>query len=336
MKHSATYIREGDQFLAFHGNVLIAHGSKLADVEKTAVEYLDNMVAKDKREADEKQYKGARFVETPNGLKGEILGNVSGVWGEDEITVRWENGRISRYETRGAGYKYTSDAPAEPESALEYLTKTLEADYAHDKQSLSARIKDLDGVVAKVAAILSANDAAIPAADQRALDQAALLAKHEQAEIREALAHLEQADYEAFAPPAPFRTTAVEQADLGGHTGSWLDETVNDMIREANDQDFDRLLEEGPQRFVADVDTAALADQGVTAQLAQTFIESKTAGLVGDELENYRKAFIAKVESARREELKDRLGDAKKQAKKAEKVKKKAKKDKTPDESLFL
>jgi len=330
MRVSATYIREGDKVFAFHGNTLIAAETTYAAAEKTAVEYLDNLVAKDKAEQEHTAFKQARFVETPNGLKGEILGNVKGMWDENEITVRWENGRISRYETKGKGFKYHSDAPAEPESALDYLTKTLDADYAHDKASLTARIKELDGVVAKVAAVVQTG---IPAAEERQLDSLALQAKLEQNEIHEALTHLEQADYEAYQPPAPFRTSAVEQASLGGGSGSWLEETVQDMIREASDQDFDKLLLEGPVQFVADVDTPALADQGVTASLARTFIEGKTAGLVGDEAEEYRKQFVAKAELARRDELKSRLKKAKKQE---EKKAKKAKKDKTPDESLFL
>jgi hypothetical protein len=329
MRLSATYVYEGDQIFAFHGNTLIDHGTNHLAVEQTAVQYLDNLVKKDKTDAAESDVRNARFIETPNGLKGEILGNVKGLW-DDEITVRWENGRIAKYDTRPDG-KYTKTAAAEPESALDYLTKTLDASYSHDKTSLSSRLRDLDGVVAKVAAIVATND--IPAADARKLDGIALSAEHEQNEIREALAHLEQVDYEAFAPPASPTYAAVEQASLGGGTGSWLDETIDDMIKEADSTDFDRLLLEGPGQFVVDVDTAALADQGVTAQLATTHIESKTAGLVGDEVEDYRKQFLAKVEVARRQELQERQRTTRVAA---EQQAEQEKSDNLPDESLFM
>ncbi len=320
MRLSATYIREGDKILAFHGNTLIAHGTKFSEVEQTAVDYLDNLVKKDKADQDEAAFKRSRFVETPNGLKGEILGNVKGVW---------ENGRIAKYDTRGEGYKYTAGTE-EPESALDYLTKTLDTTYPHDKESLSKRIRDLDGVVAKVAAVISTG---VPAAEERQLDGIALAAEFEQNEVREALAHLEQVDYESFTPPAPPKFAAVEQASLGGGTGSWLEETVNEMFREAADQDFDRLLLEGPGQFVVDVDTAALADQGVTSQLATTYIESKTAGFVGEEVEDYRKQFLAKVEIARRQELKERERVARTAAEKQAAVEEN---DDLTDEGLFL
>src|ERR1017187_1490667 len=178
MRLSATYVYEGDQIFAFHGNTLITHGTEHTAVEQTAVDYLNNLVKKDKQDGENTDFKSARFVETPNGLKGEILGNVKGVWDENEITVRWENGRIAKYDTRIEG-KYTKTAAAEPESALDYLTKTLDASYSHDKASLSSRLRDLDGVVAKVAAIVATE---IPAADVRQLDGIALAAEHEQNE----------------------------------------------------------------------------------------------------------------------------------------------------------
>jgi hypothetical protein len=338
MRLSATYVYEGDTIFAFHGNTLITHGTEHSAVEQTAVDYLNNLVKKDKEDDNATEVKSARFIETLNGLKGEILGNVKGLW-DDEITVRWENGRIAKYDTRLEG-KYTKTAgTGEPESALDYLTKTLDADYGRDKTSLSARLHDLDGVVAKVAAIVGTDE--LPAADARRLDGIALAAEHEQNEIREALAHLEQADYESFIPVEPFKASAVEQASLGqgaynervGRGGSWLDETIDDMIREADSTDFDRLLLEGPGQFVVDVDTAALADQGVTAQLAQTFIESKTAGLVGEAVEDYRKQFLAKAEIARRQELLERQRTARVAA---EKQVEQEKSDNLPDESLFM
>lgn len=332
MKLSATYVREGDQIFAFHKDLLIAHGTRFAEVEKTAVEYLDGLSAQEDADIEAKKVSAAKYVETPNGLKGEILGNVKGQWGDREITVRWENGRIAKYETHGEGFQYIATEPEKPQSALEYLEGTLNASYDHDKESLSSRVKDLDGIVAKVAQVVGTG---VSAADARKLDKIALEAEHEKHEVREALDHLENSDQEAFAPPAPFDYGVAEQADLGPSTqNNWLDETVEDMIAEAEGQDFDKLLDEGPGQFVTDLDTGALADQGVTQEMALSHITSKTAGLVGADVENFRKAFCAKIEQARRAELADRSKKSAEQAQKTASQEENA--EEASDESLFL
>src|SRR5208282_708852 len=110
MKLSVSYVRQGDQVLAFHEDKMIAHGTRFAEVEKTAVEYLDNLRSKEDADIAASQRKAATHVETPSGLKGEVLGQVKGPWGSEEVTVRWENGRIAKYETDGHphdGYKYS-------------------------------------------------------------------------------------------------------------------------------------------------------------------------------------------------------------------------------------
>jgi hypothetical protein len=226
-------------------------------------------------EKEESVRQAATHVEGPNGLKGEILGNVDGQWGR-ELTVRWENGRITRLASHsGDGLTYkTSESERQP-SALEYLQDTLNVVPEGTKESLYDRISVLDGLVSKAQAALRTASYE----DSKALDNIALQAQHEKREVQEALAHLEAVDAEAFAPPAPFHAGAVDQASLGGGNGSWLDEVSNDMAREAAGRDYDELLLVGPVEFVAELPTAVLAEAGTTQGLAREFIQSKTAGL---------------------------------------------------------
>jgi hypothetical protein len=328
-----TFVREGNTILAFYEDQLIAQGTVFAKVEESALQYLENL-SLDRNTKDVEQKKSrATHIVTPNGLKGEILGNHSGQWGERLITVRLENGRIARFEAHAGNDKeieYQTVEAAAPASALEYLESTLNETPEGTKESLASRIAALDQLV--VAATEFQRHASYE--DQRKGGDIVIAAEHEKREVREALAHLQLADAEAFAPPAPFKTGAVEQASLGRGDGTWLDETVNEMVAESASQDFDRLLSEGPGQFVIDLDVGALSDQGITREMALSHIVSKTAGYQGDAIDSYREQFLAKVEQARREELKDRNKTAKKKAEKTAKKEKKAKK--LPDDALFL
>lgn len=330
---SPTFVREGNQVLAFFEDNLIAQGTVFAKVEQSALQYLEGLsLDKNTKDAERKKARATHIV-TPNGLKGEILGNHTGTWGEKLVTVRLENGRIARFEAHAGNDKdiqYKTVEAAAPESALEYLEGTLNETPEGTKESLTARIESLDGLV--IAATEFQRHASY--SDQRKASEIVIAAEHEKREVRDALAHLELADAEAFAPPAPFKTTAVEQASLGRDSGSWLDETVSDMIAKSANQDYDKLLVEGPGQFVIDLETAALADQGVTREMALSHIVSKTAGYQGEVIEEYREQFLAKVEQARRDELKDRTKKSKKKAEKTAKKEKKAKK--LPDDALFL
>ena len=122
------FVREGNKVLAFYKDQLIAQGTVFAKVEQSALEYLDNLTAKKHMQKEEARKASATHIETPSGLKGEILGRHDGPWGEKLVTVRWENGRISRYQAHGGNddkltYKIAEHEKAE--SALEYLEGTL-------------------------------------------------------------------------------------------------------------------------------------------------------------------------------------------------------------------
>jgi len=327
-----TFVREGNQVLAFYEDQLIAQGTIFAKVEQSALEYLDGLTSKKHMQKEEARKQAATHIETPSGMKGEILGRHDGTWGEKLVTVRWENGRISRYQAHGGNddkITYKTAEQAEPESALEYLQGTLDETPEGTRESLASRIASLDDLVVRATAF----QRTASYEEQRSASEIVIAAEHEKREVREALAHLELADAEAFAPPAPFRTGAVEQASIGGGSGSWLDATVDDMIAEASAQDFDKILAEEPGQFVAGLETAVIADTGATREAAEDLISAKLAGTQPESQESFRQAFLAKVEQARRDELKDRTKQAKKLAKTAAKE---ASADDTPDEALFF
>jgi len=326
-------VREGNQVLAFFEDRLIAQGPVFAKVEESALEYLEGLSSdRNAKEAEHKKASATHIV-TPGGLKGEILGRQDGVWGEKQITVRLQNGRIARFEAHGnndQAIEYKTVEAAAPESALEYLESTLDEVPEGTKASLASRIETLDNLVIKATAFQ--HHASYE--EQRKASDIVIAADHEKQEVRDALAHLELSDAEAMVAPAPFKMGAVEQATLGGGDGTWLDETVSEMIAESANIDFDKLLSEGPGQFVIDLDIGALADQGITREMAHSHIVSKTAGFEGDGVEKYQEQFLAKVEQARRDELKDRTKDAKVKAEKT--AKKEEKVSNSPDDALFL
>lgn len=328
-----TFVHEGNEVLAFLDGRLIARGSDFGKVEESAVDYLKGLNAEHEKKARDESRNSATHVVTPNGLKGEILSRVEGIWGEKQLTVRFDNGRIAKFDAHGgndAEYKYIHERTASTaETPIDALKQRLETDYDHDKRSLANRIKDLDSII---------NDASTHIAkgssysDEHTLSRIVTLAESEKLEVKEALDHLESADAEAFAPPAPFDYGVTEQADLGrASSDNWLDHTVQSMIEDVEAQDFDKLLSEGPALFATELETGALADAGVTRDLALAHINSKTAGLVGEEVEKYRDQFIAAVEMARRSELADRKSMAQKEAatKQEEEVS-------VPDDALFM
>src|SRR5271169_1633153 len=206
-----TFVRKGNQVLAFYEDRLIASGTNFAKVEQSALEYLDGLTSKKHRQKEEARKQAATHIETPSGMKGEILGRHDGQWGEKLVTVRWENGRISRYQAHGGNDEKLTYKVAEqeqPESALEYLQNTLDEVPEGTRESLAARIADLDELVIKATSFQHTASYE----EQRKASEIVITAEHEKRQVRDALAHLELVDAEAFAPPAPFRTGAVEQA----------------------------------------------------------------------------------------------------------------------------
>jgi hypothetical protein len=264
----------------------------------------------------------ATHVETPNGLKGQLLGKVKGLWG-DQVTIRLENGRIAKFDVTEET-KFTHEKTASAPSPLAALEARLEEVPDGTKKSLIARVEELKKIKDEVSALIRSRVVTATTAHQLVV-----LADHELHEVNDALEAL--VDTDAYEPPAPFDPQVAEQESLGGNDSGWLEDTFGDMVAEAEATDFDQMMEESPEVLVAELDTPALEDAEGVAEQASQFVSSKTAGIQRDAVEEFRKAFLERVESARQTELENREEKAVQQQREA------ATEDYDgPDEGLFL
>src|ERR1700747_509562 len=246
--------------------------------------------------------KVATHIVTPSGLKGKIMGKVvPGLWG-NEVTVRFENGHIAKLQV--ADVELTSDGSTKTAKTIEasgdkvaWLRERLTEVPEGDIPSLKSRLADLREI--REIATELASHPRIASTVREDLDSVRVEAIHEAAEVSDALEYL--ADAEPYAPPEHFASHVAEQATIGGFgDGQWLSSVYDDMVREADATDFDQLLNEGPEVFLADLDPNLLADQGTTAQLATSFIESKVAAARPEVREKYTELWLERVEQARR------------------------------------
>lgn len=317
--------RDGNVYAVFEGRV-IASGTEFARVAETATEYLDSLTKQRKEKADKEARSSATHIETPNGMKGQIISRTASVWG-DEITVRFENNQIRRFETT-AGLKFSKEEAAVPSNYREALQTILDRTPEPTREGLTARLKDL-GEIRTDAAQHVAHERSL--SEQKALHRMILAAEAETQEIQEALAHLDAIDAENAAPAAP-TYAAVEQVSLGhGANDNWLDVVSHEMIAESEAEDLNALLEEGPTKLVSSLDDASVHNAGTVRDIAASHVISKTAGFTGDEVESYREAFVAKAETARRRELTYRQENQKKET-----AVKEASIEGVPDEAMFL
>jgi hypothetical protein len=276
------------------------------------------------KSCSEKTANAATHIVTPNGLRGKIMGKVvPGLWG-NEVTVRFENGHIARLQV--ADVELSSDAPVRQTLAsakaatgtpdthgtrLAFLREKLAEAPEGDAASLRSRLVDLRDIQ-EIATEL-ASKPRIASVVREELDSIRAEAAYESSEVKDALEYLQ--DAEAYAPPQHFATHVAEQATIGGFGGGqWLDQTYEAMVREADETDFDQLLNEGPEVFIADLDPNLLADQGTTAQLATSYIESKVAAARPEVREKYTELWVERVEGARREAFASRKETVAKQA----------------------
>jgi hypothetical protein len=267
-------------------------------------------------------------ITTPNGLKGKVLGKVAGLW-QDEVTVRLENGRIVHLPvSKEMRFERTASAPKG--NPTEQFEQRLAASVDGTRESLVTRHKGLLALQTEARQIIANG---VSDTDAESLDQIVVAADVEIAEVNDAIAHLDDAETQAYAPPVPFSMSAAHEAaaSLGGKDGSWLDKTATEMIAEVEATDFKRLMDEGPEALTADLDTPALADAGVVRQVATSFIRSKTAGTDPKVRDPYEATFIKRVEECRRAELSSRAQTTQKEAA----VQEDAFKD-APDESIFM
>jgi hypothetical protein len=246
------------------------------------------------------QYDAGVHITTPNGLTGKVLGKTAGLWGE-EVAVRLENGNIAHLQVN-KDFKFASEAPEVSEEPIKALNARLAASVDPDKDSLRTRAQELLKIKVEAQNLIegATNDELI------VLDEIISSAIYEGKEVDEALQHFAELEGQAYEPPAPFRINVVEQEAVNGADGSWLSSTLDEMIAEAEGVDYEKLMDEGPEAFVASLDDPAVADAGVVRGLAQNFIAAKTAAADPKIRERYEKTWLARVEERRRTELASR------------------------------
>lgn len=269
-------------------------------------------------------------VTTPNGLEGKVMNKVAGLWG-DEVTVRFDNGRIKRMPVT-SDMKFTKIEEEAPESPVEDLRIRLNASVEGDLSSLRIRKEDLQTIQVQASSLIQETKSYEEAKE---LDQIALEASFEEKEIDSAIEHYMDAKNEAFIPTAPFKSSAVEQANLGGGDGGWLAEVVSSMNESARATDYSKLMNEGPISFVVEADDATIANAGATRIAATRFVRQFTSAAAATTTEaqraQYERQFLTRVEDARKQELSSRKAATRKEASKAVEAATDA-----PDDALFF
>jgi hypothetical protein len=251
-------------------------------------------------------------VTTPNGLQGQVLGKTAGMWG-DEVTVRFENGRIVRLPVND-GLKFsTTKTASKTGDPIGDLERRLDVTPDGTAASLAARLKALSSI--RTAATNMMPKASFD--DQTRLASISAQADYEVKEVKEALAYISDEQANAYRPPTAsyeFGKEVVAQETLGGGDASWLDNTVDGMIAEAEATDYEKLMDEGPEMLVAELDAPVLANAGTTREIAARHIRSFTAGANPELRDQYEKTWLARVEEVRRVELANRKTETRKEA----------------------
>lgn len=307
-----TFTFENGQVYAILGNQVIASGSEanLDDVENDAEAYLDSLNTEKEAKIEADRRRTATHIITPNGVKGKILGQTPTLWG-DEITVRFENNHVSKFDVHGEeNFEWVTEnhKTASTSDPIDQLESRLSADYDVDRDSLIVRARDLNDI-ARLARKIALNDTSVES--HQRISGIHTAAEAEISEIRQAVDHMDAQKNEDN-PFVPFESRVARQADLGTtKSSSWLDITANEMIAESENQDFDQILSEGPGVFTADLDDSVISHMGSVSQMARDYVISKTAGFEGSEVDEFREAFVARTEVARRHELASRKAEEK-------------------------
>lgn len=252
---------------------VIASGANMAEAETAAHEAIKT-ASKEPEEAVSR--KTATRVTTPNGLTGTILGRTSGIWGE-EITVRFENGHISKLNTSSAGLTFSNEKTLSS-TPLEVLASIADKSVPGDAFSLAERLnelKELRNRVAKMASRLS-HDELVAAHEIVSRTHA------EEEEIREVLAAQVDHEEEEFAPYRP---------EARSYDESWLDRVAAEEVESAT-EDFDEKV----ATFVTALSTDTLADGSLVSQIVYDKVSSETDD------EEYIESFIEAAEQVRQNE----------------------------------
>lgn len=263
----------------------------------------------------------AQTVETPGGLKGRVLARTPSMWGE-EVTVRFENGNIARIPVD----KRLTFANVEQKTAagpVADFKDRLQASYTTDRASLLGRYKELQAIQTEASArVAHASDG-----EAMYLDQIVVEAANERLEIESALEAIQAAE-----PVAPFASPAdmpeVEQASMGGSNADWLEGVHSEMVAEAQATDYEKLMDEGPEAFVASLTAPQLGDAGTTRIMASRHINAKLAGADESVRGGYEKVWLGRIENERKRALANFKEEV------AEKTA--SEEVSAPDESLFM
>lgn len=311
MRPEPTYVFENDKVYALVGGKVVAAALSIEDVE-------DELAQETERTAT--------HIVTPNGLRGQILGKVAGIY-SDQVTVRFANGQIRSLAVTDE-LEFVAEEAEEPANPVVGLRERLEASIDGDRGSLETRLGELVAIKHEARDLLRTGASL---ADELSLDEIVVQADHETNEINNVIEHLDHEDTLAYEPPAPFKTEVIEQATMGGSDGAWLDHTMNEMVEEAQNTDYEQLMGEGPALLTAELEEPALADAGVVRAMASDFISAKTAGVEDDEArEKYHRTFLTRVERARVEELNRRTTTT------TQKEAAQEEPDDFPDDALFM
>jgi hypothetical protein len=224
-----------------------------------------------------------------------------------------------------------SQMQAAPQGIVASLRRKLAASVPGDAESLKQRKQDLE----EIQHTIRNASAKASHAERKALHSIATEASYETKSIDDAIQHLVELEGRAFQPTSGFQSIATEQASLGKGDGGWLTEVLSSMDEESEGTDYKKLMEEGPLAFVAGSDDATVANSGTTRIAASRYIRSFTSAAAASTTEaqrgQYERQFLARVEEARKNELKSRKTATKKEASQVEKQA-----SESPDASLFL
>lgn len=324
MSESTTFVFENDRAYALVNSQVVASADSVEELEKLAEDIGHDDYIED---ADPASPVGdslsATHVETPNGLQGQILGRVKDIWGET-VTVRFANGTIKEIPV-SQDLTFTAEkSDDDKESPIERFKKKLEK----GNDDLDERKEELEDVKKSARQTIASG---VSYSDQEELHNIVVAADYELGDVSDALAHRQAEDAQAFDPLAPFDTHVVEQESMGHGGSDWLDSTVSDMITEAEETDYAKLLNEGPETLAAGVDDSVIADGGAVREIASSFIRTRTATAEPELRERYETAFLSRVEQCRRTELASRKTAVRKQAKTE-----KEEFDSVSDDALFM
>lgn len=241
----------------------------------------------------------ATHIITPNGLKGQILGKTKGLW-SDQVTIRLENGRIAKFDvTADSAIEYVAEGKT-ASSPYARMQEVLDADTDPTRSGLKRRIAELK--VVKQEAQSSFRTASY--VDETTLHNFIVEADAQIGEAMDAIEHMDNST--PYAPPEP---QVFEQESMGGNDSTWLDNTLQEMIQEAEATDFDQVMEEQPEVMVAEMETPSLEYAQGVQEHALSYVRTRTAGLDQTAVAEFTKEFLARVEAARVAELEMRTNE---------------------------